>query len=76
MAGISSPRPAQHAADDGYQAKGDPMEAWETMQTATALVLAMTAALMSSGPTARHEVSSYLVEVWLPQPIDFGDALD
>jgi hypothetical protein len=52
------------------------MEVWETMQTAAALILAITAALMSSGPQARQEVSSYVAAVLIPQPIDFGDALD
>jgi hypothetical protein len=52
------------------------MEVWETMQTAAALVLAMTAAMMSSGPVARQQVSSYVAAVLVPQPIDFGEALD
>jgi hypothetical protein len=50
------------------------MELWETMQTATALILAVLAALMSSGPQARQEVSRYVAAVWAPQPVDFGTA--
>jgi hypothetical protein len=50
------------------------MKIWEALQTATALVLAMTAAVMSSGPVARQEVSSYVSAVVFPQLVDFGDA--
>jgi hypothetical protein len=52
------------------------MEVWETMQTAAALILAMTAALISTGPQARQEVAGYVAAVLVLQPIDFGDALD
>jgi hypothetical protein len=52
------------------------MEVGETMQTAIALILAVTAALMSSGPEARQEVSRYVAAAWAPQPVDFGDALE
>jgi hypothetical protein len=48
----------------------------ETMQTAAAIILAITAALMSSAPQVRQEVSSYLAAALAPQAADFGDALD
>jgi hypothetical protein len=52
------------------------MEAWETMQTTAALLLAMTAALMSSGPEVRQEVTNYVAAIMAPQPTDLGSAFD
>jgi hypothetical protein len=53
------------------------MGIWETMQTATAIVLAMTAAVMSSAPEeVRREVTVYVAAALAPQPADLGDAGD
>jgi hypothetical protein len=53
------------------------MGVWEAMQTAAAIILAMTAALMSSAPEAtRQQVTSYLAAAMAPQQADLGDIPD
>jgi hypothetical protein len=73
---VLATRKTQPATVAALSNNGDREEMGETMQTAAAIILALTAALMSSAPQARQEVSSYLAAALAPQAADLGDALD
>ena len=48
------------------------MQLWDNVPVTTALLLAVAAAVMSSRPVTRQEVSDYLSEALAPQVADLG----
>ncbi len=48
------------------------MQRWDNLPVAAALLLAIAAAVMSSQPLARQEVTNYLSEALAPQMADLG----
>jgi hypothetical protein len=48
------------------------MQGWDTVPVTAALVLALAAAVLSSGPSVRYDLSRHLSEVFTPQITDLG----
>jgi hypothetical protein len=48
------------------------MATWDNLPITIALPLALAAALMSGNAEARREVSEFIAEALVPQPVDLG----